>query len=94
MVVEIKGEYCPTPKEIVKCLWEDFDSRDSAEIFLEIMALREKHYMDWLLQLNYMSEDLTQDLVLKGEVTKEEIIEFCDELKEHLLVEFEKGEEE
>lgn len=90
MIVEIKGEYIPTPEEFVKCLWEDFDSRDGAEILLEIMALREKHYADWLLQLDYMSEDLTQDMVLKGGITREEIIEFCDELKEHLLVEFNK----
>ena len=90
MIVEIKGEYIPTPKEFVKMFWEEFDSRDSAEILLEIMALREKHYTDWLLQLEYMSEDLTQDMVLKGGITREEIIEFCDELKEHLLVEFKK----
>ena len=93
MIVKIRGEYYPTPKEIVKCLWKDLDSRDYAELLLEIIALREKHYIDWLLQLDYTSEDLTQDMVLKGKVTKEEIIEFCDELKEHLLVAFNKGEE-
>lgn len=93
MIVEIKGEYIPTPKEFVKMFWEEFDSRDSAEILLEMMLLREEHYADWLLMLDYMSEDLTQDMVLKGSTTREEIIEFCDELKEHLLVEFDKGEE-
>lgn len=91
MIVEIKGEYIPTPKEFVKMFWEEFDSRDSAEILLEMMLLREEHYADWLLQLDYISEDLTQNMVLKGSTTREEIIEFCDELKEHLLVEFDKG---
>lgn len=93
MIVEIKGEYIPTPKEFVKMFWEDFDSRDSAEILLEMMLLREEHYADWLLQLDYISEDLTQDMVLKNSTTREEIIEFCDEIKEHLLVEFDKREE-
>ena len=92
MIIEIQGEYIPTPKEFVKMFWEEFDSRDSAEILLEMMLLREEHYADWLLQLDYISEDLTQDMVLKGSTTREEIIEFCDELKEHLLVEFDKGE--
>lgn len=93
MIVEIKGEYIPTPKEFVKMFWEDFDSRDSAEILLEMMLLREERYADWLLQLDYISEDLTQDMVLKNSTTREEIIEFCDEIKEHLLVEFDKREE-
>lgn len=92
MRVEIKTDCYPSVQEIVKSLWKDFDSMEGAEILLEVMSLRQQHYTDWLLQLEYISEELAQNIILKGGTTKEEIIEFCDELKKHLLVEFDKGE--
>lgn len=93
MYVKIDGEYEPTPDDISKCLWNEFDAKDLAEFITRILFIRNTYYLDFLLQLDYISEELTNYEYLSDKNIKDEIINLCDELKEHLTVEFEKENE-
>lgn len=87
MYVEIEGEYKPTPDDISKCLWNEFDAEDLAKLITNILFIRETYYADFLLQLDYTSEELVK---LSDKNIKIKTINLCDELKKHLTIEFEK----
>lgn len=83
MKVEINGEYEPTPHQIVDYLWNECDAEEQAKILLDMLAIRENNYPEWLKQLAYIREQLDTNIYLR-DVPKEEIIDFCDEIKEYL----------
>lgn len=84
MKVEINGEYKPIPHQIVDYLWNECDAEEQAKILLDMLAIRENNYPEWLKQLAYIREELDTNIYLR-DVAKEEIIDFCDEIKEYLV---------
>ena len=58
MIKEIEVEFNPTPDELAKEIWEEWDEEQQADFLYELAYLYRKREKNFLTQLQYVSDEI------------------------------------
>lgn len=83
MIKEIEVEFNPTPEELVKEIWEEWDEEQQADFLYELARLYNNRETNFLTQLQYVSDEINNkdDVYNKASIVRmlETVLEYVKE---------------